>query len=60
MTHKYTVKPDMQRWTCGKCGHINKEYYPWPVNAECENCGHAQVFGEAVWPDEGKEDADAG
>ena len=32
-------------WTCEKCGQFNTEYFPWPVNAECEKCGHAQVFG---------------
>jgi hypothetical protein len=40
-----TVKRDMSDWTCKKCGHVNIEYFPWPVNAECEKCGHAQVFG---------------
>lgn len=42
---KQIVERDMSKWTCKKCGTVNTEYFPWPVNAECENCGHGQVFG---------------
>jgi hypothetical protein len=44
-----TTKEETQRWLCGNCQTINVEYRPWPVNAECEKCGHAVEFGTAVW-----------
>jgi len=42
------VQRDMSDWTCEKCGQVNQEFFPWPVNAECEKCGHAQQFGKAA------------
>jgi len=42
------LERDMSDWACEKCGTVNHEYFPWPVNAECEKCGHAQMFGKAA------------
>lgn len=47
MTHTMKVERDMSDYKCENCSHINREYFPWPVNAECENCGHDQYFGTA-------------
>ena len=46
-THMPT-KTETQKWIC-KCGQVNKEYRPYPVNAECEKCGQGVEFGTAVW-----------
>lgn len=42
------TKEQTQQWIC-KCGQVNTEYMPYPVNAECEKCGQAVEFGTAVW-----------